>query len=254
MKISKSKLFKIIAESMLEEGVYDPGILKAVFMAGGPGSGKSRIAADLFYLPREELSSFSPLGLKILNSDPAFEMFLKKMGVDPKKLSELSPEEFADLTLPTDSPRQKARALRDKAAEHYMSSRLGLIIDGTGENYEKVEKKKAILNSLGYDTYMVFVNTDLDVALERNSKRSRVLPEELVERAWRRVRRNMGKFQDLFEPDKFRIIDNTYYDPIPEKIHKAVMRFVNEPVMNPIGKEWIRDQMSHRNMEKNSEN
>jgi len=64
----------------------------------------------------------------------------------------------------------------------------------------------------------------------------------------------MGKFQDLFEPDKFRIIDNTYYDPIPEKIHKAVMRFVNEPVMNPIGKKWIRDQMSHRNMEKNSEN
>ena len=26
-------------EEMLEEGVYDPGILKAVFTAGGPGSG-----------------------------------------------------------------------------------------------------------------------------------------------------------------------------------------------------------------------
>jgi len=28
-------------EQFIGEGVYDPGILKAFFMAGGPGSGKS---------------------------------------------------------------------------------------------------------------------------------------------------------------------------------------------------------------------
>ena len=35
-------------EEMLEEGVYDPGILKAVFTAGGPGSGKSYVADLMF--------------------------------------------------------------------------------------------------------------------------------------------------------------------------------------------------------------
>ena len=39
----KSKLRSVIAEmTLLSEGIYDPGILKAVFMAGGPGSGKIR--------------------------------------------------------------------------------------------------------------------------------------------------------------------------------------------------------------------
>ena len=30
-------------EVTLSEGVYDPGIFKAFFMAGGPGSGKSYV-------------------------------------------------------------------------------------------------------------------------------------------------------------------------------------------------------------------
>ena len=33
---------------LLTEGVYDKGALKAVFMAGGPGSGKSFVAKGLF--------------------------------------------------------------------------------------------------------------------------------------------------------------------------------------------------------------
>jgi adenylylsulfate kinase-like enzyme len=32
----------------VEEGVYDPHIFKAVFMAGSPGAGKSTIANKLF--------------------------------------------------------------------------------------------------------------------------------------------------------------------------------------------------------------
>ena len=34
-----------------------------------------------------------------------------------------------------------------------------------------------MLKLLGYDCYMVFVNTSLDVALERNRTRSRSIPE-----------------------------------------------------------------------------
>ena len=35
-------------EFLLQEGVYDPGIFKAFFMAGGPGSGKAFISQNTF--------------------------------------------------------------------------------------------------------------------------------------------------------------------------------------------------------------
>ena len=39
----------------------------------------------------------------------------------------------------------------------------------------------------GYDCFMVFVNTDLKVALERNKKRERVVPEDIVKQSWQEV-------------------------------------------------------------------
>ena len=58
----------------------------------------------------------------------------------------------------------------------YMEGRLGMIIDGTGHNFQKIKKEKKQLEALGYDCYMVFVNTTLPVAQERNKKRARRLP------------------------------------------------------------------------------
>ena len=65
---------------LLIEGVYDKGILKAVFMAGGPGSGKSYVAKNLFGIPDSVNVSYS--GLKTVNSDTEFEYFLRKFGFD----------------------------------------------------------------------------------------------------------------------------------------------------------------------------
>ena len=47
---------------LLNEGVRDPGIFKAVFLAGGPGSGKSYVAQQLFGIP--EKVNVSKTGLK----------------------------------------------------------------------------------------------------------------------------------------------------------------------------------------------
>ena len=46
----------------IQEGLYDPNIFKAFFMAGGPGSGKSYVVKK----------STGGTGLKIVNSDEAF--------------------------------------------------------------------------------------------------------------------------------------------------------------------------------------
>ena len=56
----------------LNEGVYDQGILKAFFTAGGPGSGKSYVTG------RAGLGKFSPMGIKIVNSDVQYEKLLKE--------------------------------------------------------------------------------------------------------------------------------------------------------------------------------
>ena len=77
---------------LFNEGVNDPGIFKAVFLAGGPGSGKSFVGSELFAIP--SAGSFSPSGLKVVNSDPEFEYFLKKQGIDPKTLAKMTDKEF----------------------------------------------------------------------------------------------------------------------------------------------------------------
>ena len=235
------KIFKTF-ESFLQEGVNDPGILKAFFMAGGPGSGKSYVAAELFALPKtDKFQTVSyDTGLKLVNSDAAFEVLLKKNAIDMAKLMSLKdkdPEEW-----------DRAMALRDRAKkitkgtkEMYIQGRLGMIIDGTGKNYGKIEGQVKRLRDLGYDCYMVFVNTSLEVALERNNARARKLPEDMVTKMWDEVQQNLGKFQRLFKSKRFEIVDNSEYgDTTPiDLVAKEINGFMKQPVSNPIGKQWI---------------
>ena len=80
-------------KDILNEGVYDPGIFKAVFTAGGPGSGKSYAASKLFGMP-EKMPFVSAAGLKGVNTDKAFEVMLKKAGLGTN-LSKMTPDQFA---------------------------------------------------------------------------------------------------------------------------------------------------------------
>jgi predicted kinase len=230
-----------IIEQMILEGVDDPGILKCVFMAGGPGSGKSFTAMEIFGIDKKLKSSFSSFGLKSVNSDSAFEAGLKKNGIDPKDLARIEKEEpelWDKITATPGGIRDRAKQLTKKQKSFYEAGRLGMIIDGTGHVYSKIQKNKKHAESLGYDTYMIFVNTSLEVAKERNLKRDRVLPDDLLEKSWKDVQNNLGKFQNLFGGN-FRIVDNTVYKPISGQVQKAVNSFIRKKVYNPIGKKWI---------------
>lgn len=229
-------------EQLIIEGVDDPGILKCVFMAGGPGSGKSFTAMDIFGIDKTLVSSFSTFGLKVVNSDSAFEGLLKKHGIDPKKLADIeknNPELWNSITKDPGSIRTQAKTITAKQKEFYEAGRLGMIIDGTGHNFAKIQKQKKHAESLGYDTYMVFVNTSLEIALERNKNRDRILPDKLVQQSWKDVQSNLGKFQNLFG-GRFRIVDNTVYKPISRPIQKAVNQFIAAPIQNHTGKTWIK--------------
>jgi len=203
-------------------------------------SGKSYKAAELFGVGKK--LSFSASGLKLVNSDSAFEAGLKRNGINPKDLARIEreePELWKKITEFPSGIREKAKQLTQKQKAFYEAGRLGMIIDGTGDNYEKIAKQKAHAESLGYDCYMVFVNTSLEIAMERNRKRDRTLPDSVVQEIWKACQENMGKFQHLFGSYHFRIVDNTEYKPTEPQIQKAINGFINSPIKNPVGKKWI---------------
>ena len=175
---------------ILREGVYDPGIFKAFFLAGGPGSGKTFVTR----------SAFAGTGLKLVNSDAAFERGLKQAGLSLKMPDE--EEYFRNIV------RAKAKMTTGTQLTTYMQGRLGLVIDATGRDINVINTQKRMLDQLGYDSYMIFVNTSLDVALERNKNRPRSIPEYIVTNSWNGVQRNIGQFQRIFSPNRMLIVDN----------------------------------------------
>ena len=212
----------------LQEGVYDPNIFKAFFLAGGPGSGKS------FVVRR----TTGGLGMKIVNSDAAFERLLDKEGLD-KKMP-------ASEKAPRDIVRDRAKELTRKRKENYLEGRLGLILDGTGKDYEKTVRAATKLKQIGYEVHMIFVNTSLEVALERNQKRARTVPESIVIKSWNNVQRNLGKFSQYFRRNFIVVDNNKAGEDIFNKVSKRIRGLVKKKVTNPIAIQWIAAQMQAR--------
>ena len=212
-------------EQLFSEGVYDPNIFKAIFLAGGPGSGKSFVAGKTI---RGE-------GLKVVNSDDAFERLLKKAGLDLQM-----PDKEAELRDPV---RDKAKRITAKRQGNYIDGRLGLIIDGTGRDYDRIAKQSNELKGLGYDTYMIFVNTSLDVALERNAKRPRRVPEPIVTKSWKAVQSNIGKFSLHFRQGFIVVDNNDAKEDVFRQVTRRVKALLRKPVRNGRAREWIQNQL-----------
>ena len=219
----------ITYEQFIREGVYDPNIFKAVFMAGGPGSGKSFVANR----------TTGGLGLKMINSDSPFEIFLKKEGLSLKMPE--SETQKRDV--------ERARAKKVTASKKFLAvrNRLGILIDGTGDVYDKVAKQASMLQQIGYETSMVFVNTSLDVALARNEQRARSVQPKLVKKSWQDVQNNMGKFQNFFGAKNFFIVDNNGVEQDMLEIStKHIRRAISSPVKNKIAIAWIANEMKKK--------
>ena len=210
----------------LLEGVYDPNIFKAFFMAGGPGSGKSYVAGK----------TTAGLGLKVVNSDIVFEKYLK----DARLSFEMPDAQAAK----RDERRAAAKEVTQKRKDNYIEGRLGMVIDGTGKDYSKISSQASQLKAIGYDVHMIFVNTSLDVALERNKQRARQVPEKIVIDSWNAVQKNIGQFQRFFGNKNFIVVDNNNAgEDILGKAYKEVRRMLRQKVDNHIAKAWIANQL-----------
>ena len=219
----------------LQEGLNDPNIFKAFFLAGGPGSGKSFVVR----------ATTGGTGLQIVNSDDAFERYLKNAG-----LSQKMPE---DETAERDVERARAKRVTkarigdiSKGKGGYIEGRLGIIIDGTGKDYDKIAKQSIQLRQLGYDTHMIFVNTSLDTALERNAKRDRSVPESIAVKSWKDVQSNIGKFSQHFRQNFVVVDNNDSKEDVMTPVFKQVKGLLRKKVTSPLAKQWVMQQMKDR--------
>jgi predicted kinase len=211
----------------LMEGVNDPSIFKAVFLAGGPGSGKSFVVGK---------TALKALGFRLINSDDAFEKGLKKAGLttDPDDIASAQGQ----------SVRADAKMLTGKIMARALEGRMGIVVDGTGKDYKKIKNQVDMLRALGYAVHMIFVNTDLETAKNRNNNRPRSLPDDMVDKMWSDVQKNIGKFQALFR-DRMTIVDNSEGSNIEKATmdaYKKIQTWAKKAPENSIAIKWIKGQ------------
>ena len=212
----------------LQEGLYDPNIFKAFFLAGGPGSGKSYVAGR----------TMGGHGLKTVNQDEPFEYLLKKAGLSLK----MPPEESERKEV----QRQRSKDITVARKANYLEGRLGLVIDGTGKDANKILGQKSGLEELGYDTYMIYVNTSLDVALQRNAERSRSVPEPIVVKAWKDVQANIGTFSNMFRAGFIVVDNNNAGEDILKQVEKRVRGLLRRKVTNTRAQNWMAAELARK--------
>ena len=238
MKIDEDVDFDF--EELLTEGVNDKSIFKAVFLAGGPGSGKDYVLDN----------TLAGHGLTEINSDKALEFLMDKEGLDKQM-----PEDEKEAR---DFVRGRAKNITELKQRLALTGRNGLIINGTGDDHEKVKRIKTALENLGYDTSMVMVNTDDEVSAQRNIERGqrggRTVPENIRRQKWEAVQNARPELAKLFG-DRYSEYDNSedLRTAAPEvvkakkdemlELYKGVKEFIAQQPASPAAEEWIAKEM-----------
>ena len=230
-------------EELLNEGVHDKGIFKAVFLAGGPGSGKDYVLDN----------TLAGNGMVEINSDKALEFLM-----DKKNLSKTMP---ASEKIERDLVRGRAKNMTELRQRLALQGRNGLIINGTGDDHEKIKTIKSRLEELGYDTSMIMVNTRDEVSasrnVERGSRGGRTVPEDVRKQKWDAVQKARPELAKLFG-DKYAEFDNSEDLRVarPEivqakkeellNLYKGIQKFIKAPPKTDQSKEWVSNELQKK--------
>ena len=176
---------------VLDEGINDPGIFKAIILAGGPGSGKSAVAKAL---------GLASMGLRVVNSDMYFMHLMKRKGLSLNMpANELEAREAARLA---------SKGVTDKRLQSLINARLGVIVDSTSGDQTKTQRIITMLKNSGYDVKVIFIETTLEVAKIRNKRRSRTLPDAVVEFSWKAANKVRPILKRIAGAKDYHEIDN----------------------------------------------
>lgn len=228
---------------ILNEGVHDKSIFKAVFMGGGPGSGKD-------YVLDKTLAGH---GLTEINSDKALEYLMDKRNLDKRMpSSQKGAREVA---------RTKAKSMTELRQKLALLGRNGIIINGTGDDHAKIKKIKDRLEELGYESSMIMVNTRDEVSASRNVERGqrggRSVPEDIRKEKWQSVQNARPELAKMFG-DNYSEIDNSddLRAAAPEvraakekeflDLYKKIQKFVKAPPKNDEAKQWVASELDKK--------
>jgi len=217
------------AVERLDESLRDKGVLKAIFVVGSGGAGKTRIAKDMF----------PGAPLKEINADVHLEAMLKWAKISPKEVG-AQPQMFT-----------KARDIRNNELRYYAVRRRGLVIDCTGWAYDRVAGPYHKLRKLGYDCTMVCITVSNPTAHRRNVARAKVggrnVPSSFIDDAWYGLEKNKARYKKLFGKKRFYEIKNDV-DLTPAFWQKNVVpqlrtlgrKVLSLSVANTVGQEWLK--------------
>jgi hypothetical protein len=180
-------------------------------------------------------TALQSMGFKLINNDAAFEKYLQDAGLDPADPDVIASPQGQQI-------RDKAKRITKSLLAMHLGQKLGLVIDGTGKDYAKISKQAQTLRKLGYEVGMIFVNTDLETALNRNKSRERVLPDPLVTTMWKDVQNNIGRFHNFFGRNMF-VVDNSEgsdTNGVILNMYKRMQEFADSPHTSPVAKNWIK--------------
>lgn len=190
----------------LHENV-DRGLFKAIFVTGGPGSGKDIVI-------REAIAESRAVEL---NTVQAFDYLM-----DKQKLSEKT-NDF------------RREAIRNRGP---------LIINGPADDHSRILTIKEELEELGYNTLMVFVNTTNEASKTRNEKLTKMISESIRQEKWNLAQTTRESYLQNF--DSFIDFDNTgNYETIEEDItqtYQNINKFIDTKQINETSFAWLENR------------
>ncbi|MDB4330322.1 HD domain-containing protein [bacterium] len=199
--------------------------LKALYIVGGSGSGKSTIKNKMV----NELNLKGKVRTE--NADEILEEWAKIKNIP--------------LTFTKDPKiKEKEQELRSKAikenierTEDSLKKLKPIVIDTVGTNLPITQKRK--LEDLGYDIKVVYIAVPKDKSLKRNrSRKNRSLPDHVVKNLWDRANKDKEELRKTFKSN-FIEFDNSGDIGENKEFSEVVSdlkKFFNSPVSNPRGK------------------
>jgi predicted kinase len=215
------ELFRDVRKGMGMNEEVNRGLFKAIFVTGGPGSGKDIII-------REAIAESKAVEF---NSIQAFDLLM-----DKQKLSEKT----------TDYRRE---AIRNRGP---------LIINGPADDHTRMITIREELEEFGYETIMVFVDTTNEASKERNEKLNKSISESIRYDKWQLAqsskeayRQNFSNFIDFNNSSTFEEIREDITDTYGE-----INRFIEDKNYNEIAFSWLesRGKISITSLFKENEN
>jgi len=203
----------------INESIEDKGICKAIFLAGLPGAGKSTIVSKV---------NDGQVQPQIINTDRTYEYLL---GKNSETASAMAWELFGP----------KSKLMNASILYNAINSTRAMFVDGTSANSGSLIRRSGLLESLGWDVAMIYVNVDYEVALERIATRVRQVDTDFVQRVYKEMEANKAFYKSKFGSNFIEVDNNSdNFNAAENKTYNIASSFFNSPINNPIGNKNIK--------------